>query len=99
MAKQLNAGDYAILAEWKSPNTMIAGRAQPARALIALNDSGILSMVATVHHLKTPQRLSWPLLSGLVPERSCCWSEPFFRGLRCGSACSEAAGFSSPDSA
>ena len=54
VSQQLNARDDAVLAEGKSTHTMIAGRTQPARTLIALNHRRILSMVATVHHcLKT----------------------------------------------
>ena len=53
MAQQFNAGHYAILAKRKAPDAMITGRAEPARALIALNNRRVFSMVATVHHLKT----------------------------------------------
>src|SRR5829696_1210954 len=57
--QKLNSGDDAVLTERKSTHAMIAGRTQPARALIALNHRRILSMVATVHHfLKlSPHRL------------------------------------------
>jgi hypothetical protein len=51
MPQKFDSGDNAVLAERKSTHTMIAGRTQPARALIALNHRRILSMVATVHHL------------------------------------------------
>ena len=52
MPQQFDAGDDAILAERKSTHAMVAGRTQPTRALVALNNRWILSMVATVHHLK-----------------------------------------------
>ena len=50
VAQQFNSRDDTVLAKRKSTHTMIAGRTQPARALIALNHRRILSMVATVHH-------------------------------------------------
>src|SRR5215204_4241589 len=50
MPKQLDSRDDAVLTERKPSHPMIAGRTQPARALIALNHRRILSMVATVHH-------------------------------------------------
>ena len=57
MPQQFNSGDDAVLAKRKSPHAMIAGRTQPARALIALNHRRILSMVATVHHFLKPYLL------------------------------------------
>src|SRR6185312_14723643 len=54
MPQQFNSRDNTILTERKPSHSMIAGRTQPARTLIALNHRRILSMVATVHHcLKT----------------------------------------------
>ena len=54
MPQQFNSGHNTVLTERKPSHTMIAGRTQPARTLIALNHRRILSMVATVHHcLKT----------------------------------------------
>jgi hypothetical protein len=54
MPQKFNSRDDTILAEGKSPHAMVAGRTQPARALIALNHRRILSMVATVHHFLKP---------------------------------------------
>ena len=53
MPQEFNSRDDAVLTERKSSHPMIAGRTQPARALIALNHRRILSMVGTVHHFKT----------------------------------------------
>src|SRR5690348_3540265 len=50
MPQQLNSRDDTVLAKRKAAHTMIAGRTQPARALIALNHRRILSMVAAAHH-------------------------------------------------
>jgi hypothetical protein len=54
MPQQFNSGDDAVLAERKSAHAMIAGRTQPARTLITLNNGWILSMVGAVHHLLKP---------------------------------------------
>jgi len=54
VSQEFDSCDNAVQAERKSTHTMIAGRTQPARALIALNHRRILSMVATVHHLLKP---------------------------------------------
>src|SRR5689334_6157691 len=76
MSQQLNSRDDAVLAKGKATHAMIASRTQPPRTLIALNHRGILGMVATVHHLDftLPHRFLRPLLSGLPPDVSLCWS-------------------------
>jgi len=74
MPQQFNSSDDAVLAEGESTHAMIAGRTQPARTLIALNDRRILSMVPTVHHFLKPisYLLFWPSPSRFVPEESFC---------------------------
>ncbi len=70
MPQQFNSGDDTILAEGKSAHSMIAGRTQPAGALIALNHRRILSMVGTVHHFL---KLSpYCLCSSLLGELQTC---------------------------
>ena len=58
MPQEFNSRDDAVLTERKSSHPMIAGRTQPARALIALNHRRILSMVGTVHHFKNSNLLT-----------------------------------------
>jgi hypothetical protein len=50
MPKQFYPGNNAVLTKRKTANAMVASRAEPACALIALNHRWIFCMVAAVHH-------------------------------------------------
>ncbi len=51
MTQKLHAGNDAVLAEGKAANPVITAGTQPACALVALDESGILGMVSAIQHL------------------------------------------------